>query len=203
MAELYDRPTTITNETDTLREIIRTDHIHRRTAQVGQIVSFDPTCQSATVQIGIMMNLNGSIEPIAPIEDVPVVFPVSGGAGITFPVSAGDQCVIVFADRAIGDWLAVGGVVDPNDTRVKHLSDAICIPGLSSCGKPIDNFYEDGVQLSNGGGANIQVGDDCIAINTSAGELIKILTDAFAAVVPSNPPALTMAIAKLTAMRCN
>ena len=202
MAESYDRPTTITNETDTFKEILRTEHLHRRTAQVGQIVSFDPQCQTVSVQIGIMMDLNGSIEPIAPIQDVPVVFPVSGGAGVTFPINAGDQCAIVFADRAIGDWLAQGGVVDPKDTRIKHLSDAICIPGLSSCANPIENFYEDGVQLSNGGLANIQVCDTGFSFNTPAGEMLTVELEMWNIVNGLLGGALTAQIAKLALMQC-
>ncbi|MGB0907415.1 MAG: Gp138 family membrane-puncturing spike protein [Maricaulaceae bacterium] len=166
MAEAYDRQTTAGNDTDTLREILRSDHLHRRTVQVGQIISFDPMCQSALVQLGIQMNLNGTLVDVAPIPDVPVVFPMAGQRGLSYPVRQGDQCLVVFADRAIGRWLDRGGTVDPEDTRIKHLTDAICIPGLSSCANPIEDFNNNAVKITGGDEAFMTLGEDNIHMET-------------------------------------
>lgn len=53
--------------------------------------------------------------PILP--DVPVVFPGGGGFALTFPVAAGDECLVVFASRCIDAWWQSGGVGEPMEPR--------------------------------------------------------------------------------------
>lgn len=64
------------------------------------------------------------------ITNVPVVFPRSGGASLTFPVRKGDGVLLVFSERSLDVWLSKGGDVDPQDPRTHDLTDAIAIPGL-------------------------------------------------------------------------
>lgn len=197
MSESYDRQTSTPNETDTLREILRTEHLHRRTANVGTVVSFDRDCQTATIQVGIEMDLNGSIQPIAPLLDVPVLFPRVGARGITWLLEAGDDGLIVFCDRAIGRWLDEGSTVYPEDTRIKHLSDAIFIPGIKrNCG---DAF--DGLQISGADGQEINIGSSCFDIKSNGCSLMDTLIE-FAG--STNPPNLVAAAAlkKIKGLGC-
>ena len=171
MAEPFNNQTTKTNDTETFREILRTEHVHRRTNNVGQVVDYNAECKTITLQLGIMMDLNGSIEPIAPIPDVPVIFPMVGNRGISFPLEEGDKGAVIFADRAIGRWLELGGVVHPDDTRIKHLADAMFIPGINTdCA---DGF--NGVQISNGNNQNINLGSNCFDVNSNGCSLMEQL----------------------------
>lgn len=45
---------------------------------------------------------------------------------------AGDECLVIFADRCIDFWWQNGGVQEPVDDRVHDLSDAFCIVGPQS-----------------------------------------------------------------------
>jgi hypothetical protein len=61
---------------------------------------------------------------------VPVIFPRAGEASLTFPVSPGDACLLLFIERSTDLWKSVGGIVAPNDPRKFDLSDAVAIMGL-------------------------------------------------------------------------
>lgn len=60
--------------------------------------------------------------------NVPVVFPSSGSASITFPISKGDECLIIFSDLAIDNFWTSGLVQNPIEVRRHDLSDGIAIP---------------------------------------------------------------------------
>lgn len=64
------------------------------------------------------------------IRAVPLVFPGSGGMRITFPISRGDTVLLVFSDRALGEWISNGGDITPSDDRRHHITDAVAIPGI-------------------------------------------------------------------------
>ena len=64
------------------------------------------------------------------ITEVPVIFPGSGGIRIKFPISTGDNVLLIFSESSLDKWLSRGGDVDPLDDRRNSLSDAIAIPGL-------------------------------------------------------------------------
>lgn len=63
------------------------------------------------------------------LVDVPVVFPAGGGFLITFPITAGDECLVVFADRCIDTWFQQGGTQTPSEIRTHDLSDGFAIVG--------------------------------------------------------------------------
>lgn len=60
--------------------------------------------------------------------NVPVVFPSSGSASITFPISKGDECLIIFSDLAIDNFWTSGLIQNPIEVRRHDLSDGIAIP---------------------------------------------------------------------------
>lgn len=68
------------------------------------------------------------IRPVIP--NVPVVYPTGGGFTVTWPLSIGDGVLLVFSRDSLDKWLAVGGMVDPNDDTKHNFVDAIAIPGL-------------------------------------------------------------------------
>lgn len=123
----------------TLAEMLR--HVLEYRAQTlhvslpGIIESYDAAKQRASVRLAVQwrMHVQGDQAELQPPEllpSVPVMFPRGGGAFITWPLAKGDQVLVVFQDRSIDRWTAMGGVVDPIDPRSHHLSDAVCLPGF-------------------------------------------------------------------------
>lgn len=66
------------------------------------------------------------------LVDVPVVFPGGGGFSLTFPVKAGDECLVVFASRAIDNWWYQGGVQTQSVLTMHDLSDGFAFVGVRS-----------------------------------------------------------------------
>ena len=146
-----------------------------RVALPGIIQSFDPESLTAVVQPAIRYierdnDGNKSTKDYPLLVDVPVVFPRGGGCTLTFPVSEGDECLVIFADRCIDFWWQSGGVQEPVDGRMHDLSDAFCIVGPQSQAKKIGGISTTGAQLrTDDGSAFIEVaaGGDITA--TTAG----------------------------------
>lgn len=102
-----------------------------RVCMPGKIESYDFKTQKASIKID-MMELYGDESTVdyPVISGVPVVFPSSGGASLTLPVKPNDRCMVIFADRDIGNWLLGGSGQKPDSTRMHALTDAIAIMGL-------------------------------------------------------------------------
>jgi hypothetical protein len=99
----------------------------------GIIASFDPDTQTASVQPAIkrIFTEQGAVNlPLC--VDVPVAFPGGGDFFLTFPVKPGDECILLFSERAIDNWHVSGGTQTPAEYRLHDLSDGIAIVGLNS-----------------------------------------------------------------------
>ena len=115
---------------------------------IGTIKTFDSTTLTCTVSINYQKVLKQSsytapnptayIDPIInyPIlVRVPIVVMGGGGSYTTYPISPGDNCLVLFCDRDIDLWLELGGVNNPPNTERMHdLSDAVAIVGLYPTG---------------------------------------------------------------------
>lgn len=99
-------------------------------ATPGRIVSYNSGAQTASVKPLINRKVNGADEVVPVINNVPVIFPRSGGAFMTFPVAAGDGCLLIFCDRSLDEWKGGAGEIAPDDPRAFDLSDAVAIMGL-------------------------------------------------------------------------
>ena len=170
----------------------RTLNEQLRVAMPGIIQSFDPgddnrppTCvvQPAIRYIERDNDGNKSTKDYPLLVDVPVVFPRGGGYTLTFPVKAGDECLVIFADRCIDFWWQSGGIQDPVDERMHDLSDAFCIVGPQSQAKKIGGISTNAVELrSDDGETKLSLNPASGAINgTAPGGFnlngLKILSD--------------------------
>ncbi|HEE5149223.1 TPA: translation initiation factor IF-2 [Klebsiella pneumoniae] len=131
-----------------------------RVALPGIIQSFDPESVTAVVQPAIRYierdnDGNQSTQDYPLLVDVPVIFPRGGGCTLTFPVSAGDECLVIFADRCIDFWWQSGGIQEPVDGRMHDLSDAFCIVGPQSQAKKIGGISTTAAQLRTDDGSAI------------------------------------------------
>ena len=124
----------------------------------GIIQSFDPDAVTAVVQPaikGVEHDESGAEVSVSLplLVDVPVVFPRGGGCTLTFPVTAGDECLVIFADRCIDFWWQSGGIQEPVDGRMHDLSDAFCIVGPQSQAKKISGISTTAAQLRTDDGS--------------------------------------------------
>ncbi|HCM6641481.1 TPA: translation initiation factor IF-2 [Klebsiella pneumoniae] len=138
----------------------RTLNEQLRVAMPGIIQSFDPESVTAVVQPAIRYierdnDGNQSTQDYPLLVDVPVIFPRGGGCTLTFPVSAGDECLVIFADRCIDFWWQSGGIQEPVDGRMHDLSDAFCIVGPQSQAKKIGGISTTAAQLRTDDGSAI------------------------------------------------
>ncbi|EOZ6583384.1 hypothetical protein LDP80_21680 [Klebsiella michiganensis] len=140
----------------------------------GIIQSFDPGAVTAVVQPAIkgaeQDESGAEVSVNLPLlVDVPVVFPRGGGCTLTFPVKAGDECLVIFADRCIDFWWQSGGIQEPVDGRMHDLSDAFCIVGPQSQAKKISGISTSAVELrSDDGGTKLSLNPASGAINGTA-----------------------------------
>ena len=83
--------------------------------------------------------------------DVPILFPCGGGYVLTFPVTAGDECLIIFGDMCIDAWWQNGGIQNQAEQRRHDLSDgfAILAPFSQSKIKDFSTFSNSIMELRN------------------------------------------------------
>lgn len=126
----------------------------------GRIETYDFKRQKATVKPLIKKKFfGGNISPLPILTNVPVVFPRTKKAGITFPLSRGDGVLIVFSERSLEAWYSSGDDSEPQDSRKFDLSDAICIPGLYSFNQGNIASNNNSVEIQNKDG-EIGLGQD-------------------------------------------
>jgi phage baseplate assembly protein V len=145
-----------------------------RVALPGIIQSFDAetvTCTIAPAIKGGQTASDGKVSSVSYplLVDVPVVFPRGGGCTLTFPIKAGDECLVVFADRAIDFWWQNGGTQEPVNARQHSLADAFVIPGPQSQVRKIDAISTSAAQLRTDDGAafiEVAAGHDITLVTT-------------------------------------
>ena len=122
---------------------------------------------------------DGSIKERPPILAVPVSFPVSSTAGITYPIKVGDTGLAVFSMRDMDSWKAGNGRPSTPSTASKmSAGDAVFYPGIQPPGNAVNNPAKhvlthstaDTVMFANLGAVECEVrlkADGSIEINTS------------------------------------
>lgn len=151
------------NLADTLAAVHDAISSQLRVALPGIVQSFDAQTVTCVVQPTIKGQIQQPDGSIASVNyplllDVPVVFPRGGGGTLTFPVRAGDECVVLFADRCIDFWFQNGGVQEAVDPRQHDLSDAFAFIGPQSQARKISHIHPDAVQLrSDDGSAYVEL----------------------------------------------
>lgn len=102
------------------------------TAVPAVITAFDAGKGLATVQPKAKFKKpNGETMDYPSIGGVPVVFPQSQNVTIAFPIKAGDNCLLVFGEKALDYWLY--GKETATELNF-DLSNAIAIPSLATVG---------------------------------------------------------------------
>jgi hypothetical protein len=137
----------------------------------GQIQSFNAARNTVTVQILFKRLLGDGVT----ILDYPIlvdcpVFTLQGGGGyIQFPIAAGDQCLVLFADNNIDAWFNNGAAAVPFDDRTHDLSDGIALVGMNSLASSMPAYQANKLVISYGGAA-ITFASGQISFDGTSGE---------------------------------
>ena len=130
-------------------------------AMPGIIQSVNLEQQTCVVQVAIQMSVQDietgqfSVQSISPLLDCPLFFPHGGSMSITFPVAAGDECLVVFASRCIDGWWQSGGVQPQSLFRMHDLSDGFVFAGFRSNSKAISGISSTKLQIRSADGTNL------------------------------------------------
>jgi hypothetical protein len=89
-----------------------------RTALPAICTAYDSSTCRGSFQVAVQHGRINEVgdrtaETISECHDVPVLFFGGGANRITFPVNVGDQAVLKFCSRAIGQWKALARIADP------------------------------------------------------------------------------------------
>lgn len=137
-----------------------------QTKTIGTIVEFNAETQMAKVKLAVtdfcstydtnFLNKGESV-----LVDVFVEFPRCNGFLITFPVTAGDDCIVDFYQSGITHWLyenrrtynAIGGEPEPIALRRFDRSDASCRVSIGNNANAIQSFNAADMQIRSADGS--------------------------------------------------
>jgi len=122
----------------------------------GIVKSFDKATQTASIQPALRRRKGNTNIQLPVLLDVPVYFMGGADGGITFPVSEGDECLVVFADACIDAWFQNGGIANAISVRQHDYSDGFAFVGFRSKPHALAEFPDEpafwGVKKSDMGG---------------------------------------------------
>ena len=147
--------------------------------KIGEIVSFDVSKKTATIQILFKRVLpDNSIQSHPLLVDCPVVTIQGGGGAIEFPITAGDQCLVFFADRNIDAWFKAGGEAAPFDGRAHDLSDGIALVGVNALNGTLSDYVASAARFFFDG-AEIQLKGGKVVVKNGTTDLYTLINSFF------------------------
>jgi hypothetical protein len=106
------------------------------------------------------MNLNKrELKDYALLCQVPFIVLGGGSSNLTFPISKGDNCLLLFCDYEIDRWWDTGENLPANYERKHDISDAFAIVGVHSMVDLLQG-YSRYVQLKYSDNSKIVIGNE-------------------------------------------
>lgn len=131
------------------------EHIFRRLncVKLGKIKTFYADKQTADIQIDDYPLISG----------VPVSFICGANFSIQVPVEKDDDCVVLFCDGDLDNWVEGKGYV-PAFSQDRHgLNGAVALLGIKNILTKVDNYITSGVRIQYKG-SEIELNDNGIVI---------------------------------------
>lgn len=118
--------------------------------QIGIIQTFYPATQTADININIAEIYNGDLIQYPTLLSVPVIILHGGVGAMTFPITKGDICLVLFNDRDMDSWYTSGQTGNaPNTTRTHSLSDGVALVGLFSGKNSLSAYSMLGIEINH------------------------------------------------------
>lgn len=168
---------------EVLRAAVEYSLVDLHTALPGKVEAYDPETQKADIKPLIKRLVSTEegeelVEELPVLPQVPVVFPRTTGAFITFPVAAGDHVLLIFNERSIDKFIAGDGEdTDPDEFRMHDMSDAVALLGFYPDSKAIGADDNDTERLTIGtveGGMRVHVANDHVEVTFDGGSTMKV-----------------------------
>lgn len=127
--------------------------------KIGTIKEFYPVLQTVDVQIAYSQITSETLDGVRTLAEfpllvnVPVYFQSGGGFTMTFPISEGDECLLLFNDRQIDNWVLSGSGKPPSIERAHDLSDAFALVGIRNNTRLLANVSTSTAQLRSDDGS--------------------------------------------------
>lgn len=156
------------NLSDTLAQLIEDYSSNLWTMIPGKVESYDADLQKADVLPMIRRSqrvVDGSIDEELPvISQVPVAWPRAGSYRLTFPVAAGDRCVLLISSASIDAYQGSSDSrpLDPGSYQRHDLSDAVALMGWYPDPSALGTTDADDVSIGEEGGPVIHIGRDLV-----------------------------------------
>ena len=147
------------NNTEFIRRVVSRMFSEINVCIPAQIEAFDPATQMVECVPMIrrrVKNPDGSEEIVdcEKLIKVPLLTPYVRilGFSLTMPVSPGDICLLLFADKPLDLWQETGDVSDPPETkgsRNHHITDGIAILSPIPLPNAIEDYQIDSAEIRN------------------------------------------------------
>lgn len=153
MANNYSQPNP-PGLTDLLDAHKRDVQLSINCVQIGIIQSFNAAKQTANIQLSMKQVSVVAPDGTRTIQNYPILIqcPVmtlfGGVAFMSMPILPGDNCIVLFNDRELDNWLNAGDGQTPTTPRLHDLSDGIAIVGIRPLTKSIASYLTNGIRLS-------------------------------------------------------
>lgn len=122
--------------------------------KIGKIKTFYPETQTADIEI----------DSYPPISGVPVSFICGANFSIQVPIEEGDDCIVLFCDGDLDNWVEGKGYV-PAFSQDRHgLNGAVALLGIKNILTKVDNYITSGVRIKYKN-SEIELNDSGITIN--------------------------------------
>lgn len=156
------------SSTDLLDSLKREVMKELNAVRIGVIQAFDAggagDTANVTVQLAQQQVISTAPDGTRTIQEyplllkVPVYFPCGGGFTLTFPIAKGDECIVLFNDRELDNWLLTGAGQAPTTGRVHDFSDAMALVGMRSNPRALLGISTTSTQLrSDDGGTFVEI----------------------------------------------
>jgi hypothetical protein len=138
--------------------------------KIGKINAVNKTNQTVDVQI-LHKRINESnlikreLRDYPLLKSVPFIILGGGNSYLTFPISVGDNCLLLFNDYEIDRWWDTGESLPANFERKHDISDAFALVGVHSMVDLIQG-YSNYVHLKYSDSSSITVGEVIDITNT-------------------------------------
>lgn len=130
--------------------------------KIGRIENVDFNNQTVDVQVlhkRVSMNLNKrELKDYALLCQVPFIVLGGGSSNLTFPITKGDNCLLLFCDYEIDRWWDTGENLPANFERKHDISDAFALVGVHSMVDLIQG-YSQYVKLKYSDSSYIEIGE--------------------------------------------
>ncbi len=159
---------------DVIRLAIEDTQSRLHVALPGRVEVYDAVKQTVDVKPLVKNSFidddgEDVVEELPVINSVPVQFARGGGFFLSFPIVKGDHVLLVFNERSIDKFqTGSGDDIDPVDTRMHNLSDAVALPGFYPDSKALADAHPSNAVLGKDGGTQIHVADGKIELGAEA-----------------------------------